>query len=204
MTKDAIITVPQPVAGETPRLPPRERIMLAARDLFYRLGLNSVGVEAIADAADTNKMTLYRHFRSKDDLIVAYVQSLASEGDAAYDAIFHASTGSPEHQIARWITHIETILASSNERGCALANAAVELHAAHPARALIEAYKQRKRNRLVTVFTAAGYSEPDMLADEVFLLFEGARISIQCGERGPASRLISMLRSLLAAAPRVS
>lgn len=178
--------------------------MMAARDLFYRIGLNSVGVEAIAEAADTNKMTLYRHFRSKDDLIVAYVQSLAAEGEAAHDAIFNSASGTPEAQIEKWIAHVETILASSNERGCALANAAVELSATHPARALIEAYKQRKRSRLVTVFTARGYSEPEMLADEVFLLFEGARISIQCGERGPASRLITMLRSLLAAAPRLS
>lgn len=202
MTKNAAITRPEAPAALPGRLPPRDRIMVAARDLFYRLGLNSVGVEAIAEAADTNKMTLYRHFRSKDDLILAYVQSLATEGDAAYDAIFHPATGSPEEQIARWILHVETILTSSSERGCALANAAVELHATHPARALIEAYKQRKRRRLVSAFTAAGYSEPEMLADEVFLLFEGARISIQCGERGPASRLISMLRSLLAAAPR--
>ncbi len=176
--------------------------MLAARDLFYRIGLNSVGVEAIAEAADTNKMTLYRHFRSKDDLIVAYVQSLANEGDASYDAIFNPATGTPDTQIQRWISHVETILTSSNERGCALANAAVELHTNHPARALIEAYKQRKRRRLVAAFTGAGYSQPEMLADEVFLLFEGARISIQCGERGPASRLIAMLRSLLAQAPR--
>jgi hypothetical protein len=51
----------------------------------------------------------------------------------------------------------------------------------------------------VKLFKAARYREPELLADEVFLLFEGARISIQCGGKGPASRVVGMLRSLLAA-----
>src|SRR5258705_3166740 len=62
-------------------LRPRERILLAARDLFHRHGIRGVGVETIAEAAGTNKMTLYRHFDSKDDLIVAYLQSVALEVD---------------------------------------------------------------------------------------------------------------------------
>ena len=52
--------------------------------------------------------------------------------------------------------------------------------------------------RLVTLFRDAGYDEPEQLADEVFLLFEGARISIQCCSSGPALRAVHMLRSLLA------
>ena len=67
---------------------------------------------------------------------------------------------------------------------------------------LIEAYKRRKREGLVQLFKAARYRDPERLADEVFLLFEGARISIQCGGKGPASRVVSMLRGLLAAGPR--
>src|SRR5258707_7162655 len=62
-------------------LRPRERILLAAKDLFHRHGIRGVGVETIAEAAGTNKMTLYRHFDSKDDLIVAYLQSVALEVD---------------------------------------------------------------------------------------------------------------------------
>ena len=46
--------------------PPRERILTAARELFYRRGIHAVGVDAIAEAAGTNKMTLYRHFASKE------------------------------------------------------------------------------------------------------------------------------------------
>jgi AcrR family transcriptional regulator len=183
-------------------LPPRERILVAARELFYRHGLHSVGVEAIAEAALTNKMTLYRHFKSKDELIVTYVSQLAGEGDAVFARIMEGNPDDPQRRLDAWVDYVEDVLTNKFERGCALANAAVELDTAHPARAVIEAYKQRKRDRLVKLFKAARYRDPELLADEVFLLFEGARISIQCGGKGPASRVVRMLRALLAAGPR--
>jgi AcrR family transcriptional regulator len=184
--------------------PPRERILLVARELFYRHGLHQVGVEAIAEAALTNKMTLYRHFKSKEDLIVAYVGQLASEGDEVWDRIVADNPADPQKQLDAWVDFVEDVLTNKFERGCALANAAVELEPEHPARAVIEAYKRRKRGNLVKLFKAARYREPELLADEVFLLFEGARISIQCGGKGPASRVVGMLRSLLAARARRS
>jgi AcrR family transcriptional regulator len=182
--------------------PPRERILLAACELFYRFGVHPVGVEAIADTALTNKMTLYRHFRSKDELIVAYVQQLANENAENLDRLLGDNSLDPEQKLAAWVDHVEDVLSNKLERGCALANAAVELDAGHPARAVIETYKQRKHDRLVEAFRAARYRDPELLADEVFLLFEGARISLQCGGSGPASRLVAMLRSLLASSSR--
>ncbi|MGO4683279.1 TetR/AcrR family transcriptional regulator [Hyphomicrobium sp. 2TAF46] len=189
--------------GQRAAKSPRERILIAARDLFYRHGVHAVGVEAIADTALTNKMTLYRHFGSKDDLIVVYVQQLANEGDDVLDRILSENLDSPQKQVDAWVKHVEDVLTNKLERGCALANAAVELDTGHPARAVIEAYKQRKHDRLVGLFRAARYSDPDLLADEVFLLFEGARISIQCGGKGPALRVVGMLRGLLASRPRL-
>ncbi len=180
---------------------PRHRILAAARDLFYRHGIRAVGVEAIAEAAATNKMTLYRHFGSKDELIAAYLRELAKEGDDLWEALAKAHPGDPQGQLDAWLDHVEQIVTNLGDRGCALANAAVELReAGHPARQIIEEYKMRKRERLVALLRDAGYAQPERLADEVFLLFEGARISIQCcaGPSGPASRLVGMLRSLLA------
>lgn len=185
-----------------PLPPPRERILAAARDLFYRHGLHTVGVELIADAAETNKMTLYRHFKSKDELVVAYARELAAEGDKVWERLAAEYPDNPEKRLAAWVDHVEKILTSRFERGCALANAAVELQPGHPARAVIEDHKQRKRNHLVQLFEASRYRNPELLADEVFLLFEGARISIQCGGRGPALRAVEMLRDLLARATR--
>src|ERR1700733_3403934 len=76
--------MPDELRGTTP---PRARILAAARDLFHRRGLRGVGVDTIAEAAGTNKMTLYRHFESKDELIVAYLRGVAAEADAMWEAI---------------------------------------------------------------------------------------------------------------------
>ena len=56
-------------ADKIERISPRERILSAASELFYRHGIRAVGVDAVAEAAETNKMTLYRHFSSKDELV---------------------------------------------------------------------------------------------------------------------------------------
>ena len=61
---------------------PRDRIAGAARDLFHKHGIRGIGVDAIAEAAGTNKMTLYRHFGSKDDLIIQCLRDVAREADA--------------------------------------------------------------------------------------------------------------------------
>jgi AcrR family transcriptional regulator len=189
-------------SSELAALPPRERILIAARDLFYRYGLYPVGVDTIVEAALTNKMTLDRHFKSKDELIVAYIKRLADEGDEVWERLISENAGDPQKCIDAWVDYVEDILTNKLERGCAIANAAVELDPEHPAKAIIEAYKRRKRGNLVKLFKAARYRDPELLADEVFLLFEGARINIQCGKKGPASRLVQMLRNLLAAGPR--
>jgi AcrR family transcriptional regulator len=188
------------LAGKLEGKSPRERILLAACELFYRYGVHPVGVEAIAETALTNKMTLYRHFRSKDELIVAFAEQHA----ARYSEVLHRLLGGPgtaEQKLRAWVDHVEDVLTNDRERGCALANAAVELDPKHPARAVIEDYKRRKHDTLVAAFRGARYREPERLADEVFLLFEGARISLQCGNAGPVSRVVSMLRTLLAASP---
>jgi AcrR family transcriptional regulator len=185
----------------SPQVPPRERILAAARDLFYKHGIRAVGVDAIAEAAATNKMTLYRHFGSKDELVASYLGELAKDGDALWEKLATTFPGDPHAQIDGWVRHVEEIFTNRVDRGCAVANAAVELRETqHPGRQIIEDYKTRKRDRLVGLFREAGYNEPESLADEVFLLFEGARISIQCcaSTSGPASRVVAMLRSLLA------
>jgi hypothetical protein len=118
-----------------------------------------------------------------------------------WEALAQAHPGDPHAQLDGWVQHVENIFHGRLDRGCAIANAAVELRDTdHPARQIIDDYKTRKRERLVGLFRDAGYAEPERLADEVFLLFEGARISIQCCSSpvGPASRLVGMLRSLLA------
>ena len=84
-------------------MPPRERIIAAARDLFYRHGIRAVGVDAIAEAAGTNKMTLYRHFESKDALVAEYLRGLAVEKHDVWSAIEAAHPGDPRAQLEAWL-----------------------------------------------------------------------------------------------------
>ena len=158
--------------GSSP--PPRERILAAARELFYRRGIHAVGVEAIAEAAGTNKMTLYRHFASKDVLVAACLSELTQEFDVAWDAIAAAHVGDPEGQLLAWLRHMCEFKEHEAERGCALANAAVELpDKDHPARRVIREYKTALRERLIGLCRDARLAEPERLADEVFLICRG-------------------------------
>src|SRR5690242_653728 len=152
-------------------LPPRERILAAASDLFYRQGIRAVGVEAIAEAAGTNKMTLYRHFDSKDELVAEYLRREAAKAEACWVALGAQHPGDPLAQIRAWLAAMAAHVADCNARGCALANAAVELpEKDHPARAVIEACKRRHRDALIRLCDKAGLADPEMLADEFLLL----------------------------------
>jgi len=184
--------------------PPRERILRAARELFYRDGINAVSVDAIAAAADTNKMTLYRHFSSKDELAAAYLQSLSAEGDALWESARAQHPGDAPAQLRYLLRRMSEFATDSPGRGCAFANAAVELaEPRHPARRVVEAHKRRQRERLVALVREAGYARPERVADELFLLVEGARVTLQSvGREGPGARLYALAEELLASAPK--
>jgi AcrR family transcriptional regulator len=181
-------------------LPPRERILAAASDLFYRQGIRAVGVEAIAEAAGTNKMTLYRHFESKDELIAEYLRRLAACSEETWDKLARQYPNDARKQLVTWLKSIGEHINNPKERGCALANAAVELpEKHHPGRCVIEKHKQGERDRLVKLCKQAGASKPEMLADELFLLIEGARVCAQSmGQEGPAARLGRMGEAIIA------
>jgi AcrR family transcriptional regulator len=183
---------------------PRERILAAARELFYREGIRAVGVEQIAAAAGTNKMTLYRHFRSKDALVAAYLGQLAAEGDSLWRAAREQHPYDPYAQLLALLRRVSQFSDECSGRGCAFANAAVELAGSNlAARRIVEAHKREQRARLVRLCRDAGFAQPERLADEIFLLLEGARISLQsAGPQGPGSRLFALAKALLEAAPR--
>ena len=179
-------------ADESPRdkEPPRERIVACAQDLFHRRGLRGVGVETIAEAAGTNKMTLYRHFDSKDDLIIEYLCRKGRNADELWAEIEAESPGDPVGQLYGYVEQAATRIAC-DDRGCDLANAAVELtETGHPGLKVIVAFKVRQRERLAKLCAAAGASEPGLLADALVLLTEGARMSrLSVGPEGPSANL---------------
>src|SRR3954454_24955882 len=183
------------------RIPPRDRILAAAGDLFYRQGIRAVGVEAIAEAAGTNKMTLYRHFASKDELVAEYLRQSAKGADACWSKLEEAYPGDPLAQLRAWLKEMAAHVANADERGCPLVNAAVELpEKGHPARRVIEESKATQRSRLILLCGASGLCEPEMLADELHLLLEGARVTSQSvGSDGLDARLIRMGEAMITA-----
>jgi AcrR family transcriptional regulator len=187
--------------GNDRQIPPRARILAAAGELFYRYGIRAVGVEAIAAAAGSNKMTLYRHFASKDELVAEYLRQSAKGADACWDRFERAHPGDALAQLCTWLEDMAGQLGAPGERGCALANAAVELpDKDHPARRVIEECKLAQRNRLIDLCRDAGLSAPDLLAEELLILLEGARVTAQSlGTAGLAAKLLRMGETLIAA-----
>ena len=123
-------------------------------------------------------MTLYRHLSSKDDLVAGYLRRLAEKTKSSWDQLEADHPGDLSAQLRAWLEAAH--VASGDERGCPLANAAVELpEKDHPARRVIEAFKSAQRERLMQLCAAAVLAEPEMLADELFLLLEGARVTAQ-------------------------
>jgi len=185
-------------ACTAPRARPRERIVETARDLFHKHGIRGVGVDAIAEAAGTNKMTLYRHFGSKDDLICQCLRESALEAEAWWSQIETDHPDDPLARIRAWVA-LGAECVFDDDRGCDLANAAVELaETDHPARRVIEEIKTKHRNRLARLCAEAGIEQADLLADTLSLLLEGARVSRQSvGVEGPSAKFVGMCEAII-------
>lgn len=179
---------------------PRERILSTARELFHKHGIRGTGVDTIAEAAGTNKMTLYRHFSSKDELICACLEGAAREAAGMWDELEASHPGDPKAQLREWVNYGAACVAA-DDRGCDLANAAVELaELDHPARKLIEDVKLQHRDRLAALCLRAGVTQPELLADTLSVMIEGARVSRQSiGAEGPSARFVRMSEAVITA-----
>ena len=169
------------------KIPPRERIVSTASELFREHGIRGIGVDAIADAALTNKMTLYRHFGSKDELVCETLRRASEKAEKIWRDLEAAHPGDARGQLLAWVEDRAHCL-NGEPAGCDLANAAIELKGeGHPAHELIERHKAMQRNRLAALCMAAGSREPELLADTLTLLLEGARVTRQAMADGGCS-----------------
>lgn len=184
-------------------VPPRERILRAAAKLFYEQGFHSTGIDRIIAEAGVAKMSLYQHFRSKDELVGAFlarrddfwcdwlagrVETLASSPKARLPAVFDA--------LGEWF-------ASDEFRGCAFINAAAEFSDAnHGARLISRQHKERVHAYLKGLAEAAKLARPNELAAQLALLVEGAIVTAQIAEpaaaKETAQRAKAMARRVIA------
>jgi AcrR family transcriptional regulator len=186
--------------AETADLPPRARILKAAHELFYGQGIRGVGVEAVAAAADTNKMTLYRHFTSKDELVAAYLRDVAAELESSWDRIGMHYADDPRGHILAWLKDMGRQMERPESRGCPITNAAIELpDATHPGRQVIEEHKRGMRRRFAENAKRAGLKRAEMIGEQLLLLLDGAGVSLQTigHESRPIATLIRHAEWLL-------
>jgi AcrR family transcriptional regulator len=199
--KQVQVTEDKEVISLVPKPRVRDRIMSAATDLFYRHGIHAVGVDAIANAAGTNKMSFYRNFASKDELVAEYLRGEERVGLLWWDETLAAHAGNPRLQVEALFDALVKNTCEVDSRGCALANAAVEItEPGHPARPVIEKYKAGMRERFHQLARGMNAREPRVLGDSLMLLWEGAFLArVTMGEHGPVQGAAKAARALIAA-----
>jgi AcrR family transcriptional regulator len=177
----------------------RERIFDTASQLFYTKGIRAVGVETIAAKADTTKMSLYRNFPSKDELVAEWLREHDARFWKTWEAMASRHPSDPRRQIQAAFALLAKHVADPAARGCPMANAAVEItEKEHPARKVIEAHKAKLRSRLMQVCIRMGAPEARLLADQLFLLMEGAQVTAQTlGAHGPARNVARSAKMLI-------
>ena len=180
----------------------RERILETASALFYRRGVRAVGVDLVVEEAGVAKTSLYRHFRTKDDLIAAF---LHREDEDFWQCWDHETQRHPTDAAAELEAQLNWIgerLSRPNYRGCPQLNVAAEFpDLDHPARAVATAHKKELRRRLRNLAERLRAKRPDELAAQLSLLINGAFVSSQMFSPDEATPvLLATSRELIASA----
>jgi AcrR family transcriptional regulator len=169
--------------------------------MFYRQGIRAVGVESIVAAAGATKMSLYRSFRSKDDLVVAYLRERDAQYWQWWNSVMDEHAGDPRKQILALVDSVAQRSMRPGYRGCPFTNAAVEFpEPDHPGRQVSAENKRELRTRLRNLAAAAGARDAKALGDQLFLMIEGIYASGQLLDKdGPAPAIVAAAEQLIAA-----
>jgi AcrR family transcriptional regulator len=194
--------VPAPPSPDGPGPRAAERIFQTARDLFYREGIRAVGVDEIVTKAGVTKPSLYRSYKSKDDLVAAVLREVETGFWARFEAAEAAFPGDPKAQMVAYFERLAARSSGADYRGCALTNAVVEYpDRDHAGRAVSQTHKQDLRARLRAKAVEMGASDPAVLGDAMMLLIEGVFTSSQMfdDDDKPALAVVGAVKALIAA-----
>jgi AcrR family transcriptional regulator len=155
----------------------RERILETADRLFYNEGIHAVGVNRIVDEAGVTRVTLYRHFPSKDDLISAYLQRRAHYDRDQVTTLIAARPDDPR----RVLTELATVLTQDDfaavRRGCPFINASAEFTGRHAALGHAADIRGWVVARLAELLTRLGHRSPAATAQQLMMVRTGAVVS---------------------------
>lgn len=158
--------------------PKRAHLMATARRLFYRDGYRVVGIDTLLAEAGVAKMTLYHHFASKEDLIVAVLEELDAEVQAALAAAVEAAGHAPARQLQAIFDWLKGWFETDDFKGCGFLRALSEYpEPDHPIHLAAWRHKQAVNVMLGRITAAAGARRPAELAEALGLLVNGAIIS---------------------------
>lgn len=172
----------------------RDRILDVASELFISRGIHEVSADRIIEAVGITKVTFYRHFRTKEDLIVAYLQERAEIEVAGFEGAWTASGGDPDAAFEMLAIGIGDESCRPGFRGCPFINAAAEYaDQQSPVRQVVDAHRAWMVSYFRRVLAAAGVDHLDEATDAAVVLRDGAMVS---GYLTDASAVTTTLRTM--------
>jgi AcrR family transcriptional regulator len=177
---------------------PKDRVFQTAGKLFYQYGYRAIGVDTIAAESGIGKMTLYRHYPSKDDLIVAYLK----DSDGQFWQNFEVLTRdafTPREKLLAFFQGLQEYVTTPACYGCPFLNVSTEYpetdYSGH--QVAIE-HKQSVRVKFHQLAMEASAKRPEVLADQLFLLMDGAYMASRMfGATNPAAHLAKAAKVLI-------
>jgi AcrR family transcriptional regulator len=192
------------MVGASTSAPARERLLDAADELFYERGIAATGVDAVLRRAHVAPATLYAHFAGKDHLVAAYLQRRYERWRTTWDEVLEGCGDDPDGRALSVFDALDQFhREQGTTRGCAFLAAAVEVtDPQHPAHRWLAADTQLLGDRLHALAVDTGAADPDALAAELFLLYDGdlAARTRHAITRDGAGQTPSTSRALAAAA----
>jgi len=169
----------------TRRRPAYERAVATADRLFYEQGIHAVGVDQVAAEADISKASLYTHFRTKDDLVLGYLQgrSRSWQEHVADELPVRGST--PRDRVLAVFDLLGEWFAAPGYRGCPFINVEAEYGAGHPTHEVTLEHRTWVRGLFTSLLAEAGAADPDGTALQLCLLYDGAMASAQADPSRP-------------------
>jgi len=164
---------PMPSAQRAPWA--KSRILETANELFYGDGIRTVGVDRLISESAVTKATFYKHYGSKDRLIVQYVRHRDTTTRDRVNAVIDENT-TPRSALRELMEQVSTEISSPGFRGCAFLNAASEYpDAAHPVRLVVSEHRDWYTEVLADLLAGMGHPMPGDAADELMLASDGAK-----------------------------
>jgi AcrR family transcriptional regulator len=153
----------------------RDRILAAANDLFYREGIRAIGIDTVIERAGVAKMSLYRAFPSKNDLIAAFLEMRDKMYWDWWDGVMARHPGEPRRQLHALFETVAKRTSGPQYRGCPFVNMSVEFpDSTHPGRLVVARHMEELRRRVAALVEGLGLAQPKPLTDQLMLLLEGA------------------------------